>query len=191
MARYSFRDGKGLTHAERADIEAAVAAIDRLLEQTIQVDRTEAVETAAEMLFSNFKASRKYRDEDEQKADDQRVYDGFLIALCGASAAALQEAVRRLIRGKAQGLSKTFVPTSAELADLVDRVTAEWTSPRYRLERILKLDEELGDAETQTAARRRSSPSGGEIGRPVESVPTGTIYGRGARPSSKAEEGSR
>jgi hypothetical protein len=81
--------------------------------------------------------------------------EAYLIALDGAPAFALEEAAKRVLRGKA-GLSRAFVPTAPELRGLVDEISlpARWYA--LRLRRLL-------DAEVEREPERPSVDRASQI----------------------------
>lgn len=80
---------------------------------------------------------------------------GYLIALEGAPAFALEEAYGRLLRGTA-GLSSTFMPTAPELRALIDKITLPARAHVTQLRRLLEagVEREISDEERAAVAAR-------------------------------------
>lgn len=65
----------------------------------------------------------------------------YMLALEGTPAFALEEAMRRVLRGEA-GIDRRFMPTPPELRALVDRLSLPARAHRVRLRRLLEADVE-------------------------------------------------
>lgn len=152
-AVYRYRLGLGPTEGERRRARDCAGRMNAELAR--RLDATDPIIAATvEQLFASFKTKRQLPDPLAQKASDDLAADGFMIALEGRCAPALNEAMRRILNGTA-GLSRTFVPTCAEVADLVDRIERDWDFALTRLATALNTAEEEPEAveELDDAAR--------------------------------------
>ena len=137
--RTLFRPGAGLMDAERAAIAARIGELDRDLAYRAGPDEP-VIEWVARQLMASMKSRR---DGD----DAALVADGFMIALEGQPVAAIREAVRGVLRRQWPEVSRVFVPTAPELADLAMTVARGWEAARARLQRLLEMEEERQEPE--------------------------------------------
>lgn len=68
--------------------------------------------------------------------------EGYLMALDGVPAFALRELVRLVVSGQEESLSPKYMPTSAELRRLVDRLSLPARGHRLQLRRLLEAEVE-------------------------------------------------
>ncbi|WLT08086.1 hypothetical protein RAM19_08275 [Bartonella apihabitans] len=77
--------------------------------------------------------------------DGESAAKSYMIALSGFSSFAIMQSVLLIIRGKAEGFNKTFMPTAPELAAFCEHIEkTEWLKIDT-VERLLRAGEELND----------------------------------------------
>lgn len=109
----------------------------------------EEIGTAFAMLRVQFPA----RDVEEGQA--RAAAKGFLVAMEGVPAFALDEAVRRVLRGKA-GLPAGYMPTAPQLRQLVDDLSrpARWHARRLRFLMEAEVERDVSPEERERVAAR-------------------------------------
>lgn len=133
---YRFPAGRGLTANDRQVISFETFRLANLLAETVPNDGGRVVEEIAEQVCASFVAN-------DRNNADQAIYDGYAIALPGRAAAAVYEAVQRILRDEAPPeYSRKFRPQPGEIAQLSRAVEKEWALERVRLERLLTLEEQ-------------------------------------------------
>ena len=74
--------------------------------------------------------------------DGESAAKSYMIALSGFSSFAIMQSVLLIIRGKAEGFNKTFMPTAPELAAFCEHIEkTEWLKIDH-VERLLRAGEE-------------------------------------------------
>ncbi len=118
--------GKPLTLEERSQVLQDCNRLHALLSRKVTVEHIEAVA----YLLSGLKIPANI--------DPNVIALNYSIALSDASEYALKQAVKDIICGKAKGLSKTFMPTGAELAEYCRNLKAELLSGASVMKSYLK-----------------------------------------------------
>lgn len=80
-----------------------------------------------------------------RETDDQSTAaraEGYLLALDGVPLFALREAVRLVLSGKAEGVNTRWMPTSAQIRELADRLALPAKAHRVQLRRLLEAEVE-------------------------------------------------
>ncbi|QEE08644.1 hypothetical protein D1093_04400 [Bartonella kosoyi] len=108
--------GKPLTQEEEVQTLQDCNRLQTLLSRQVTVEHI----GAAAYLLSGLKIPAN--------TDSDVIALNYSIALADASEHALKRAVKDVIRGEAKGLSKTFMPTGAELADYCRNLKADLLS---------------------------------------------------------------
>ena len=82
--------------------------------------------------------------------------EGYLLALEGVPLFALREAVRLVLSGKAEGFSSKWMPTSAQLRELADRLSlpARWHAVQLRRLLEAEVEREISAQERSRVAAR-------------------------------------
>ncbi len=108
--------GRQLTKEYKAQVAIQCNRLEELLSKTVTIEHIEAVA----YLLSGLKIPAN--------TDPNVIALSYSIALADVSEHALKQAVKDVIRGQAKGLSKTFMPTGAELADYCRNLKADLLS---------------------------------------------------------------
>lgn len=82
--------------------------------------------------------------------------EGYLLALDGVPLFALREAVRLVLSGKAEGISPKWMPTSAQLRELTDKLSlpARWHAVQLRRLLEAEVEREIPEDERARVASR-------------------------------------
>ena len=81
-----------------------------------------------------------------REMDGESAAKSYMLALSGRSSFAIYQSVLNIIRGKAEGFNKTFMPTAPELATYCEQLEAsEWLKIDH-VERLLRAEEEPASA---------------------------------------------
>lgn len=109
----------------------------------------EEIGTAFAMLRAQFPAA------DVEPGQARAVARGFLMALEGAPAFALDEGVRRVLRGRA-GLPSGFMPTAPQFRQLTDDISrpARWYARQLRFLLDAEVEREVSAEERARVAAR-------------------------------------
>lgn len=102
-----------------------------LLQQPVTVDEIEAQ-------FALLAGGLKM----QKNADSRNTAAAYLIAMAGFSAWAVRCATHDILKGEAEGFSKTFMPASAELAAYCATLERRTTATIALMERLLAAEEE-------------------------------------------------
>ena len=87
-----------------------------------------------------------------REMDGESAAKSYMLALSGRSSFAIYQSVFNIIRGKAEGFNKTFMPTAPELASYCEQLEAsEWLKIDH-VERLLRAEEEPASSPQQTPA---------------------------------------
>lgn len=68
--------------------------------------------------------------------------EGYMLALEGVPLFAMKEAVRRVLKGEVPDISPKFMPTSAQLRDLVNRISLPARAHAVQMRRLLSAEVE-------------------------------------------------
>lgn len=125
----AFRHGRALSPAERYDVTAAIEALDADIASPLRVET--AVQCSRRL--GTMGAGADF--------DEDAFVDALIVALPGTPDAALEEASRRILAGEVKGISKAFMPKTAEVVALAREIVDGWTIRRARLAELLDMPE--------------------------------------------------
>lgn len=109
-----------------------IAHMRRLLKTPVSIEEIEAQ-------FALLAAGLKV----QKGADSLNTAAAYLIAMEGFSSWAVRRTVRDILKGQAEGFSKTFMPSSAELAAYCAALQKKAAQHSIFLERLLAAKEEI------------------------------------------------
>lgn len=127
----AFRRGEMPTEAERERALTAITEVRRSLSSPVTIDEIEA---SVRLLSAGLKAPAN--------VDVEALAEAYSMALVDCRSAALRKATRMLMSGKAEGYSKTFMPSAPELSELCQKIERTALAAASLTERLLALPEE-------------------------------------------------
>jgi len=139
--------GRSPSNEEKTELTRIVLSIHNAM-QTLATD--EEIEENLALLIAGRKSSNK--------ADPHSMGKVYAMVMCEVPAAILKLAVSNIVRGKADGIEKGFIPSTDILLDYCERLQRDVMAKAVMVERMLQLPEQDAPPEPMSEdqmARRR------------------------------------